>query len=106
MPDDRHAARFRPRRGRPGGARAGPGPLMIPVIALHSLVLMLMATTARVRGARAAWGSGPGGAARGGAARGGVVFVGVDLLVGPGAAGVDFTGRPVWSCSPTPRPSS
>ncbi|MFG3105560.1 lysoplasmalogenase family protein [Streptomyces tendae] len=54
---------------------------MIPLIALYSLALVLMAATARVLGARPACG--------------GAVFVVSDLLVGLGAAGVDFAGRPV-----------
>ncbi|MFE0385719.1 lysoplasmalogenase [Streptomyces bungoensis] len=50
-------------------------------VAPYSGALVTMAATAGVMGPRAAWG--------------GVVFVSSDLLVGLGAAGMEFPGRPV-----------
>ncbi|MDX2595538.1 MULTISPECIES: lysoplasmalogenase family protein [Streptomyces] len=50
-------------------------------VAGYALALVTMALTARVRGPRAAWG--------------GLVFLGSDLLVGLGAAGIDFPGQGV-----------
>ncbi|MET9650913.1 lysoplasmalogenase [Streptomyces sp. NPDC006460] len=50
-------------------------------IAVYSMALVAMALTAHVMGPRAALGGG--------------VFVLSDLLIGLGAAGLDFTGRPV-----------
>lgn len=56
------------------------GPLAWAV-APYSLALVTMAATAQVRGPGAAWG--------------GAVFVASDLLIGLGAAGAEFPGRPV-----------
>lgn len=50
-------------------------------VAPYSAALVTMAATASVMGTRAAWG--------------GAVFVSSDLLVGLGAAGAEFPGRPV-----------
>ncbi|MFC9469064.1 lysoplasmalogenase family protein [Streptomyces coelicoflavus] len=55
-------------------------PMMTVLVALYSLALVLMAVAAHVLGREAAWG--------------GAVFVASDLLVGLGAAGIEFTGRP------------
>ncbi|MER6473284.1 lysoplasmalogenase family protein [Streptomyces collinus] len=57
------------------------GPALGVAVAGYALALVTMALTARVLGPRAAWG--------------GLVFLGSDLLVGLGAAGVDFLGRGV-----------
>ncbi|MFB7085132.1 lysoplasmalogenase [Streptomyces sp. NPDC056296] len=55
------------------------GPGMALALTLYSLALVVMAGTAHAMGRRAAWG--------------GTVFVASDLLIGLGAAGVDFAGR-------------
>ncbi|NEA50749.1 lysoplasmalogenase family protein, partial [Streptomyces sp. SID10815] len=57
------------------------GPVLGVAVAGYALALIGMALTARVLGARAAWG--------------GLVFVVSDLLVGLGAAGTGFAGRDV-----------
>ncbi|MFG2621906.1 lysoplasmalogenase family protein [Streptomyces sp. NPDC048507] len=65
------------------GAMVALAPALRPALAaalgLYGLVLVAMAATAHVLGPRAAWG--------------GAVFVLSDLLIGLGAAGVDFPGR-------------
>ncbi|MFI2641728.1 lysoplasmalogenase family protein [Streptomyces sp. NPDC018610] len=57
------------------------GPVTGVAVACYGLALLTMALSARVLGTGAAWG--------------GAVFVVSDLLVGLGAAGLDFTGRDV-----------
>ncbi|MGW3403878.1 lysoplasmalogenase family protein [Streptomyces zhihengii] len=57
------------------------GPPMAVAIGVYSLALVVMALTAHALGRRAAWG--------------GAVFVVSDALIGAGAAGADFPGRPV-----------
>ncbi|MFJ4584707.1 lysoplasmalogenase family protein [Streptomyces echinatus] len=57
------------------------GPVLGIAVGVYASALLTMALTARVLGRGAAWG--------------GSVFLGSDLLVGLGAAGVEFTGREV-----------
>ncbi|MGW5283076.1 lysoplasmalogenase family protein [Streptomyces collinus] len=57
------------------------GPALGIAVAGYALALVTMALTARVPGPRAAWG--------------GLVFLGSDLLVGLGAAGIGFPGQGV-----------
>ncbi|MEK9518619.1 lysoplasmalogenase [Streptomyces venezuelae] len=52
---------------------------MAVALSLYSLALVVMAATAHVKGPRAAWG--------------GAVFLVSDMLIGLGAAGIDFAGR-------------
>lgn len=57
------------------------GPPMGVAIGVYGLALVVMALTAHAKGRRAAWG--------------GAVFVLSDALIGAGAAGAEFPGRPV-----------